>query len=350
VLDLAADPVALTAALVDIASVSGDEQRITDLVEQGLRRTPLEVLRDGNVVVARSHLGREQRVLIAGHLDTVPIADNVPSRRDGDRLVGCGTSDMKSGDAVLLHLAATLSEPAYDVTYVLYDNEEVEAEKNGLNRIAADRRDWLDADLAILMEPTSGQVEAGCQGTLRAAVTVPGRRAHSARSWLGANAIHAAAPLLASLGSYTARQVDIDGCVYREGLNAVSVTGGVAGNIVPDECTVVVNFRFAPDRSEAQALEHVREVLAPYDVELVDSAPGALPGLTAPAAAHFIAAVGEKPVAKYGWTDVARFAALGIPAVNFGPGDPNLAHTREESVEIALITGCADVLRRYLTS
>ena len=349
-LDLAADPVALTAALVDIASVSGDEQRITDLVEQGLRRTPLEVLRDGNVVVARSHLGREQRVLIAGHLDTVPIADNVPSRRDGDRLVGCGTSDMKSGDAVLLHLAATLSEPAYDVTYVLYDNEEVEAEKNGLNRIAADRRDWLDADLAILMEPTSGQVEAGCQGTLRAAVTVPGRRAHSARSWLGANAIHAAAPLLASLGSYTARQVDIDGCVYREGLNAVSVTGGVAGNIVPDECTVVVNFRFAPDRSEAQALEHVREVLAPYDVELVDSAPGALPGLTAPAAAHFIAAVGEKPVAKYGWTDVARFAALGIPAVNFGPGDPNLAHTREESVEIALITGCADVLRRYLTS
>jgi succinyl-diaminopimelate desuccinylase len=350
VLDLAADPVALTAALVDIASVSGDEQRITDLVEQGLRRTPLEVLRDGNVVVARSHLGREQRVLIAGHLDTVPIADNVPSRRDGDRLVGCGTSDMKSGDAVLLHLAATLSEPAYDVTYVLYDNEEVEAEKNGLNRIADDRRDWLDADLAILMEPTSGQVEAGCQGTLRAAVTVPGRRAHSARSWLGANAIHAAAPLLASLGSYTARQVDIDGCVYREGLNAVSVTGGVAGNIVPDECTVVVNFRFAPDRSEAQALEHVREVLAPYDVELVDSAPGALPGLTAPAAAHFIAAVGEKPVAKYGWTDVARFAALGIPAVNFGPGDPNLAHTREESVEIALITGCADVLRRYLTS
>ena len=348
-LDLAADPIALTAALVDVESVSGDEQRITDLVEAALRATGLDVQRDGNVVVARSLLGRERRVLLAGHLDTVPIADNVPSRREGDRLYGCGTSDMKSGDAVLLHLAATLRDPAYDVTYVLYDNEEVEAAKNGLNRIAATRRDWLEADLAILMEPTNGQVEAGCQGTLRGSVTIPGRRAHSARSWLGENAIHAAAPLLTTLVRYDAREVDIDGCVYREGLNAVSISGGVAGNVVPDVCTVLVNFRFAPDRSEAQALEHLREVLAPYDVVLLDSAPGALPGLTAPAAAHFISAVGEKPVAKYGWTDVARFAAMGIPAVNFGPGDPNLAHTREESVEVALIERCEEVLRRYLT-
>src|SRR5688572_4489974 len=171
-LDLTADPVDLTAALVDVASVSGDEERLADLVDDALRALPLEVERDGNVVVARSHLGRERRVLLAGHLDTVPIADNVPSRRDGDRLFGCGTSDMKSGDAVLLHLAATLEEPAYDVTYVLYDNEEVEAERNGLNRIAATRRDWLDADLAILMEPTNAQVEAGCQGTLRVSVAI----------------------------------------------------------------------------------------------------------------------------------------------------------------------------------
>jgi succinyl-diaminopimelate desuccinylase len=348
VLNLSADPIDLTAALVDVESVSGNEQHITDLVETALRRTPLEVVRDGNVVVARTHLGREQRVLLAGHLDTVPLADNVPSRRDGDRLFGCGTSDMKSGDAVLLHLAATLPEPSYDVTYVLYDNEEVEADKNGLNRIAAQHRDWLDADLAILMEPTNGQVEVGCQGTLRVSVTVPGRRAHSARGWLGENAIHAAAPLLTTLVRYDARHVDIDGCVYREGLNAVRIDGGVAGNVVPDACTVVVNFRFAPDRSEAEALAHVTEVLSPYDVELVDSAPGALPGLTAPAARHFLDAVGEKPMAKYGWTDVARFAALGIPAVNFGPGDPNLAHTREESVEVARIGRCTDVLRAYL--
>jgi succinyl-diaminopimelate desuccinylase len=287
-------------------------------------------------------------VLLAGHLDTVPVAGNLPSRREGERLLGCGTSDMKSGDAVLLHLAATLPEPSYDLTFVLYDNEEVEAERNGLGRLARTHRDWLDADLAVLLEPTSAQVEAGCQGTLRVRVTVRGRRAHSARGWLGENAIHAAAPVLATLVRYEARDVEIDGCVYREGLNAVRVEGGVAGNVVPDLCTVTVNFRFAPDRSEADAEQHVRRLFDGWQVEVVDSAPGALPGLTAPAAQHFVQAVGVAPVAKYGWTDVARFAALGIPAVNFGPGDPNLAHTREESVETALVTSCTDLLRRYL--
>ncbi|MBW3652918.1 MAG: succinyl-diaminopimelate desuccinylase [Actinobacteria bacterium] len=221
------------------------------------------------------------------------------SRRDGDRLSGCGTSDMKSGDAVLLHLAATLPEPSYDLTFVLYDNEEVEAERNGLKRLVETRRDLLDADLAVLMEPTDGRVEAGCQGTLRVRVTVPGRRAHSARGWLGENAIHAAAPLLTSLVAYEPRSVVIDGCTYREGLNAVRIDAGVAGNVIPDACTVLVNFRFAPDRSEEQAYAHVRGVFAGYDVELTDSAPGALPGLSAPAAQHFIAAIGSDPVANY---------------------------------------------------
>ncbi len=348
-LDLTQDPVALTAALVDVPSVSGDEQTLTDAVHAALTVLPhLQVERDGNVVVARTHLGRSERVLLAGHLDTVPIADNVPSRLEGGRLFGCGTSDMKSGDAVLLHLAATLSEPAYDLTFLVYDNEEVAAERNGLNRIARTLRDWLDADLAILMEPTNGQVEAGCQGTLRVRVDVAGRRAHSARSWLGQNAIHAAAPLLGQLVRYEPRSVDIDGCIYREGLSAVAIEGGVAGNVVPDACSVTVNFRFAPDRTEAQALAHVRGVLAPFDVELTDCSPGALPGLSAPAAAAFVHAAGGTAVAKYGWTDVARFAALGIPALNYGPGDPNLAHTREESVETALITQAADALRAYL--
>ena len=349
-LDLAQDPVALTAALVDVPSVSGSEEPLADLVHDALRALPhLTVVRDGNNVVARTTLGRDRRVLLAGHLDTVPVADNLPSRSEGGRLFGCGTSDMKSGDAVLLHLAATLPEPAYDLTFVLYDNEEVEADKNGLNRLVAERRELLEADLAVLMEPTEGRVEAGCQGTLRVRVSIPGRRAHSARGWLGENAIHAAAPLLTTLVRYDARSVEIDGCTYREGLHAVRIEGGVAGNVVPDACTVLVNFRFAPDRSEAQALEHVREVLAPHDVELVDSAPGALPGLSAPAAAHFVQAIGTVPVAKYGWTDVARFASLGIPAVNFGPGDPNLAHTREESVETVHITAAEQALRAYLS-
>ncbi len=349
-LDLTQDPVTLTAALVDVPSVSGTEEPLADLVQAALEAVPsLQVVRDGNVVVGRTALDRERRVLLAGHLDTVPIADNVPSHVEGGRLFGCGTSDMKSGDAVLLHLAGTLTSPAYDLTFVLYDNEEVEADRNGLNRIVATRRDLLDADLAVLMEPTDGAVEAGCQGTLRVRASLAGRRAHSARGWLGENAVHAAAPLLTTLVRYDVREVEIDGCTYREGLNAVRIEGGVAGNVIPDACSVLVNFRFAPDRTEEQAYEHVREVLEPYAVELVDSAPGALPGLSAPAAAHFVEALGGTPVAKYGWTDVARFAALGIPAVNFGPGDPNLAHTREESVEIAKITAAERALRAYLS-
>jgi len=348
-LDLTADPVALTAALVDIESVSGDEARLAGLVHEALVALPhLTVERAGNNLVARTHLGRERRVLLAGHLDTVPTADNVPSRILGDRLFGCGTSDMKSGDAVLLHLAATLPDPAYDLTFVLYDNEEVEAARNGLGRLVRDHREWLDADLAVLLEPTDGVVEAGCQGTLRVELTLHGTRAHSARSWLGDNAIHAAAPVLSTLAAYDARSVDIDGCVYREGLQAVRIAGGHAGNVVPDSCVVTVNFRFAPDRTQEQALEHVRDVFPGIHMVCTDSSPGALPGLSSPAAQHFLAAVGQEPRAKYGWTDVARFAALGIPALNFGPGDPNLAHKRDESVVMSQITDAAALLRGYL--
>jgi succinyl-diaminopimelate desuccinylase len=347
--DLSLPAAALTAEIVDVESVSGNEAALADRVEATLGSlSHLSIVRDGDAVVARTSLGRDRRVLLGGHLDTVPLAGNLPSRLDGSRLYGCGTSDMKSSLAVMLRLAAALVEPRYDLTYVFYDNEEVEAEKNGLGRLAHSYRGWLDADLAILMEPTGGAVEAGCQGTLRAVVTVPGVRAHSARAWLGVNAIHAAGALLDRLAAYEPRRVVIDGCEYREGLNAVGIRGGVAGNVVPDECEVTVNFRFAPDRSEAEAALHVAEVLAPYDVVIADVAPGALPGLDRDVSREFVAAVGAPPVAKLGWTDVARFAALGIAALNYGPGDPNLAHRSDESVEVGLIGACEDVLRAYL--
>ena len=350
-LDLGGDPVELCAALVDVPSVSGDEQELADELERALREQAphLEVLRSGDAVLARTGLGRERRVLLAGHLDTVPIADNLPSRRDGHLLHGCGTSDMKAGDAVFAHLAATVTDPRHDLTLVFYDCEEVESDRNGLGRIERDHPDWLHADLAVLGEPTNGTVEAGCQGTLRVEITTRGRRAHSARSWLGDNAVHAAAPVLDRLTGYRARQVDIDGCRYREGLQAVRIAGGVAGNVVPDVCVVTVNFRFAPDRDVAAAQQHVREVFDGFELAVTDSAPGALPGLAAPAAREFLAATGAQPAAKYGWTDVSRFAALGIPALNFGPGDPNLAHTREEHVDTRQITAATDLLRRFLT-
>jgi succinyl-diaminopimelate desuccinylase len=350
-LDLAADPIELTAALVDVPSVSGDEAVLADEVERALREQVghLEIVRNGNAVLARTELGRASRVLLAGHLDTVPIADNLPSRRDGALLYGCGSCDMKGGDAVLLHLAATITRPSHDVTMVFYDCEEVEAVRNGLGRVERELRDWLDADLAILAEPTAAAIEAGCQGTLRAEIRTTGRRAHSARSWLGVNAIHAAGPVLTRLADYQARAVEIDGCHYREGMQAVCIEGGAATNVVPDECTVTVNFRFAPDRDLPVARQHVREVFDGFDVTFVDGAAGALPDLQSPTAQAFVAAAGTRPVGKYGWTDVARFARLGIPSLNFGPGDPGLAHTREEHVDIGQIIRCIEVLRRFLT-
>lgn len=353
-LDLTTDPVALTTALVDTPSVSRDEQVLADAVESALREQApaYEVVRSGNAVLARTHLGRGSRVLLAGHLDTVPIAENVPSRREGVLLHGCGTVDMKSTDAVFLHLAGTVAEPVHDVTLVFYDCEEIEAVHNGLGRIERELGDWLAADLAVLGEPTDGLVEAGCQGTLRVRLTTSGVRAHSARSWLGRNAIHGAGAVLRVLQDYSPRTVDIDGCTYREGLNAVRITGGVAGNVVPDVCEVDVNFRFAPDRSADQAEAHVREVLAGLDAEVLvtDSAPGALPGLGSAAAQGFVAAAGGVVRAKYGWTDVSRFSALGIPALNYGPGDPNLAHKSDEHVVVDKIVECEAVLRRYLTT
>lgn len=340
---------ALTASLVDIPSPSGGETRLADEVEAILRGSShLTVERDGDAVMAKTTLGRKQRVVIAGHLDTVPVAENLPSRRDGEKLYGCGTSDMKAGIAVMLRLATSVAVPRHDVTWLFYDNEETDAAHNGLGRVLRNAPHWLKADLAVLMEPTSNRVEAGCQGTLRVLVVVTGRRAHSARSWLGENAIHGAAEVLSRLASYEPRRVEIDGCEYHEGLNAVRIEGGVSGNVVPDRCTIAVNHRFAPDRTEEEALAHVQEVLAPFECVLTDSAPAAPPRLTEPAALDFLAAVDGSPQAKLGWTDVARFAGLGIPALNFGPGDPNLAHTREEYVEVPLIADCERVLRSYL--
>jgi succinyl-diaminopimelate desuccinylase len=349
VLDITAGPVALTEALVDIESVSRNEQPIADAVEAALRPLRhLEVTRIGDSVVARTDLGLGERVVIAGHLDTVPVNDNLPCRNDGTYLHGLGTCDMKGGVAVALSLAAGMPEPNRDVTYVFYECEEIDAVHNGLRKIAEGRPDLVEADFAILMEPSDAMVEAGCQGTLRVDVRTRGERAHSARSWKGVNAIHKAAEVLRRLNEYDARRPLIDGLEYHEGLNAVMISGGVATNVLPDEAVVTVNYRFAPDRSEAEALDYVREFFDGFEVTVTDSAPGALPGLDVPAAKAFVDAVGGQVKPKFGWTDVARFSGLGIPAVNFGPGDPSLAHKQEEHVPIAQIERCEQVLWRWL--
>lgn len=348
-LDLSAGAVGLAAVLVDVPSESRHEGPLADAVEAALRQVShLTVTRHGNTVVARTRLGRAERVLVGGHLDTVPAHGNLPHRVEGGLLYGLGACDMKGGVAVALSLAATVPDPVRDVTYVFYECEEVDASLNGLQALADHHPELLEADLAILMEPSDAGIEAGCQGTLRVEVAVPGTRAHSARSWLGSNAIHSAGEVLDRLRDYVPRQPVVDGLEYREGLNAVGISGGVAGNVIPDACVVTVNYRFAPDRTVDEAIAHVRGVFDGFEVAVTDAAPGALPGLDRPAAADFVAAVGETPRPKFGWTDVARFSGLGVPALNFGPGDPALAHTRDEHVPLAQIASCEDRLRTWL--
>jgi succinyl-diaminopimelate desuccinylase len=350
-IDLSSDIVSLTAALVDIASESLQEQEIADAVEAALRKLPhLEVVRDSHTVVARTHLGRAQRVVIAGHLDTVPVNGNMPSRLEGGILHGLGSCDMKGGVAIALALAAAVTEPVRDITYVFYEAEEIAAEFNGLGRLARTRPELLAGDFAILMEPSNAGVEAGCQGTMRVEIRTAGERAHSARSWMGSNAIHALAPVLDGLNAYVPREVEIDGLTYREGLNAIGISGGVAGNVIPDEAVVTLNYRFAPDRSEEQAFTHLQETFEGFGLTVTDSAPGALPGLSRPAAAAFVEAVGAEVLPKFGWTDVAQFTLLGIPAVNYGPGDPVYAHKADEHVPVEHLHRVLDRLRKWLTA
>jgi succinyl-diaminopimelate desuccinylase len=341
------------AELVDIPSVSHDEAAITDHLQALLGDVPwLTVERIEHNLVARTDLGRDMRIVLAGHTDTVPPNGNERARRDGDVLWGLGSADMKSGVTVLLELARTVEAPAVDVTYVFYECEEVDSRHNGLRKLLAGRPDLLAADAAVLAEPTGARIEAGCQGTLRARVTLAGARAHTARPWMGRNAIHRLGEVLARVADYEGRRPVLDGCEYREALQAVRVSGGVAGNVVPDEATVELNHRFAPDRSASEAEAQVREVVGPLEdgdgFELLDTAPPAPPSLVHPLLAGLAERSGHPPRAKLGWTDVAFFAAQGVPATNFGPGDPTVAHSAGERVDRTEIEHVFAVLETLL--
>lgn len=333
----AGDLLALTHHLVSIPSVSFEEQAICAAVEKALRAVPwLSVHREGDNLVARTELGHSRRLLLAGHLDTVPSPDGASARLEGNTVWGLGSADMKGGLAVMLELARTVPDPAIDLTYVFYSREEVAGAHSGLGELFELKPELLQADAAILGEPTSGTIEAGCQGTLRLKVTLYGTRAHTARGWFGSNAIHRMGPLLVGLSCYDERRPVIEGCKYREGLHAVDVRGGIGGNVVPDRVEVVINYRFAPDRTPDQAEAHIRAFLSEWidtedEVELVEMAGGALPGLDNPLLARLVA-LSSGVSAKLGWTDVARFAAAGIPATNLGPGQSLLAHSSGEHV------------------
>lgn len=362
-LDLTTDVASLVAAVCDIPSVSRNEAALADAIEAAL--TPLEHLtlsRLGNTIVARTDLGRSERVVLAGHIDTVPLTTdpdtgeptNLPTRRvdeaGAEMLVGRGTVDMKGGVAVQLRIAAGLAQPNRDLTFVFYEGEEIESEFNGLLHLQRQRPELIDdADFAVLLEPTSAAVEGGCNGTLRAEVSTQGVAAHSARPWKGHNAIHDAAEVLRRLVDYRPATHTVDGLEFREALNAVLIRGGVAGNVIPDRCVVTVNYRYAPSQSPDDAEQHVREVFRGFEVEVVDNAGGARPGLHLPAARAFVEALEVPVLAKQGWTDVSRFSAMGVAAVNFGPGDPNLAHMDDERAPTREYVACENALLRWLS-
>jgi succinyl-diaminopimelate desuccinylase len=349
-LSLVAELPVLTAALIDIPSESHEEEQIADLIEQALRSySHLSVTRIGNSVIATNHANRGDRIILAGHLDTVPANGNLPHHVESERIYGLGAADMKGGVAIALQLAATVTNPVCDVTYIFYESEEVSSEFNGLLKISQISPEFLEADFAVLMEPSNANIEAGCQGTMRASITTRGERAHSARSWMGKNAIHQAREILEILENYEPASPVIDGLTFREGLSAVAITGGIAGNVIPDLCCVTVNYRFAPDKTVDQAIAHVQEIFAGFDVDINDQAPGAMPGLSHPAAQAFLVATGATVAPKFGWTDVARFSAMGTPAVNYGPGDPSIAHSKGEFVNVEELISVATNLQRWLT-
>jgi succinyl-diaminopimelate desuccinylase len=349
------DLLTLTAALVAVPSVSRHEAELADRVERRIdERAPhLERARVGNTVIARTQLEAERRVVLGGHLDTVPANGNETPRLDGDVLHGLGAADMKGGLAVLLRLAEEFSagaRPRFDCTRAFYEAEEIADEFNGLRHVFAERPELLAGDFAVLLEPTGGRVEAGCQGTLHLRAEFAGERAHSARPWKGNNAIHAAAEVLRRLARHDPGTAWVDGLPYRQSLQVVRVEGGVANNVVPDTCTLVVNRRFAPSYSIDEARAETGALLTGADrIEVINASPAAPPNLDHPLVAEFVQTLGVEVEPKLGWTDVARFAARGVPAVNFGPGDPDVAHTAGERVTRQSVEQCyaglADFLR-----
>lgn len=370
-LDLNVSTPELTRTLLDYESVSDHEKDLADAVYTALAAYPhLHLTRDGDAIIARTEFpplpgeeGERTRIILAGHLDTVPLPTvegslgTVPAtvrEEDGEYvLYGRGATDMKGGVAVQLKLAAELTarDTDYNLTYIFYDHEEVASELSGLARLIRNHGELItDADFGVLLEPTNGTIEGGCNGTMRFFVRTRGLAAHSGRAWRGKNAIHALAPALAALASYEPKTIAVEGLNYREGLNAVQISGGVAGNVIPDAAAMHVNYRFAPDKTLDEAVAHVHEVFAGYELDFVDLSPAARPGLDTPLAASLIEAVGQEPQPKYGWTDVARLSEIGIPAVNFGPGDALLAHTDNEHVSFSQLTRCHADLRAWLLS
>jgi succinyl-diaminopimelate desuccinylase len=326
----------LTVDLINIPSLSLAEKDLADQIQAVL--TPLdglEVTRIENTLIAKTNFNFSSRVILAGHLDTVPANQNEKAVISKDSIFGLGAVDMKSGIAVMLKLVQDVQEFKKDVTFLFYEAEEIESKYNGLEKVAQKKSDFLSGDFAILLEPTDAILEMGCQGSIRFKISIKGSRAHSARWWKGENAIHKAQAVLEIVNKYQPRTPTIEQLTFREGLQVVAINGGIAGNVVPDLVEISLNHRFAPDRNEDQAIEHLKVLFKDFEIEILDVASAAPVSLDNKLVADFVKEIDLPLAPKFGWTDVARFSKLNIPAINFGPGDPHLAHHPQEAVEIA---------------
>jgi succinyl-diaminopimelate desuccinylase len=341
---------ALCLELVAVPSVTGDEAEVADLVEAFCRALPgVAVERIGHSVVARSGPADEPALAFVGHTDTVPPWPGHEARRDGLRVIGRGASDMKGGDAAILAVLAHAAERDLPAVAVLYSGVEGPHEDNGIHDVLGRSHLLGTPPFAFVAEPTGGLVHAGCVGVVNADVRFRGRTGHSARPWEAVNAITAAAPFLARAAAVEVRPSEVEGLRFADTLAIVGAEGGIARNVVPDRFTVQVNMRFAPGRTLAEATADLDLLVAgEAEVVIVDGAEAAPPQLSDPTLRAFLRHTGLEVRPKQAWTDVATLAAAGIPAANYGPGDPAQAHQPGEWVDGAAIAEVAATLAGFL--
>jgi succinyl-diaminopimelate desuccinylase len=336
--------------LVDVPSESRDEATLAAHVLGVLRDGGVDVRDAGDSCILAGVTARGERpfVLLTGHLDTVPAQGNRPGRRDADAVHGLGAADMKGAVAVMLELALARPATTLDLGYVLFPREELPFGESALTPLLEREPGLREADLVVVMEPTANAIHAGCLGNVNATWTFHGRSGHSARPWLADNAIHRAAEGIRAVAQVEPIPHDFDGLRFTEVVSVTRIASGIAGNVIPGEAVATVNYRYAPGRSAADAETWLRDLCDPYGTLVIEgNAPSAPVAVGNPLAQRLIATGDLAVEAKQAWTPVAEFAAAGVDAVNFGPGDPAQAHAREEHVGIDALVRCYETLEAF---
>ncbi len=337
-----------TLELVDTPSVSRDEASIAEVVAAAV---PLELVhRDGASLVYATPRTGKPLILLAGHLDTVPAQGNIPGRIENGAVHGLGASDMKGGVAVMVELARWAADAAlaYDLAFLFFPREELGPDENPLPALFDAVPLLTEPSLVVVLEPTDNTIQAGCVGNLVARAVFEGRSAHSARPWLGVNAIRLAVEGLREVVALEPVDVEIEGLVFREVLSVTEIHGGIASNVIPAIVECTLNFRYAPNRTAAEAEVRLRE-LVPGRVDVLHNAPGAHVAVGSPLVRRLREVGGFAVQPKQAWTNVSDFAARGLDAINLGPGATRYAHTVDEQVEIAELERTLDALTRFVS-